>query len=308
MGPINGMNPNKVSYFSMEEYVDRIKLENSLLEHLDETSKEFDRYLKQLASYGNYPMVQYWIDSLRKELNYSQEIENQQIFFLDEIEKKGVFFDTLQISHNRIKQLHQFVTKSEVPTDYRKGEVRVSRIKDNLEEDIFWYGVQPEDLKKFLDDFIKIYKSSSISLINSNPFLKSALIHLLFIRIHPFGDWNGRTGRMIHNIKFTESINKIYGMNLKICPLNLSHSILINKPTYARKIDDIYFDLEHDSNEEINKWFNFILNMIDEQIYYHSNRINTLDRTLKNLKRWENTDNSDIHKKIKQMKVDKVTN
>ena len=113
---------------------------------------------------------------------------------------------------------------------------------------------------------------------------------------------------MIHNIKFTESINKIYGMNLKICPLNLSHSILINKPTYARKIDDIYFDLEHDSNEEINKWFNFILNMIDEQIYYHSNRINTLDRTLKNLKRWENTDNSDIHKKIKQMKVDKVTN
>lgn len=308
MGPINGMNPNKVSYFSMEEYVNRIKLENSLLEHLDETSKEFDRYLKQLASYGNYPMVQYWIDSLRKELNYSQEIENQQIFFLDEIEKKGVFFDTLQISHNRIKQLHQFVTKSEVPTDYRKGEVRVSRIKDNLEEDIFWYGVQPEDLKKFLDDFIKIYKSSSISLINSNPFLKSALIHLLFIRIHPFGDGNGRTGRMIHNIKFTESINKIYGMNLKICPLNLSHSILINKPTYARKIDDIYFDLEHDSNEEINKWFNFILNMIDEQIYYHSNRINTLDRTLKNLKRWENTDNSDIHKKIKQMKVDKVTN
>ena len=93
MGPINGMNPNKVSYFSMEEYVNRIKLENSLLEHLDETSKEFDRYLKQLASYGNYPMVQYWIDSLRKELNYSQEIENQQIFFLDEIEKKGVFFD-----------------------------------------------------------------------------------------------------------------------------------------------------------------------------------------------------------------------
>lgn len=128
------------------------------------------------------------------------------------------------------------------------------------------------------------------------------------MRIHPFGDGNGRTARMIHNIKFTESINKIYGMNLKICPLNLSHSILINKPTYARKIDDIYFDLEHDSNEEINKWFNFMLNMIDEQIYFHTNRIAALDQSLKNLKRWEDTDKSDIHKKIKQMKVDKVTN
>lgn len=303
MGPENGMNPNKVSYFSMEEYIDRIKLESYLLEHLDETSKEFERYLKKLASYGNYPMIQYWIDSLAKEINYSQKIEEQQIFFLDEIEEKGVFFDTLQISHSRIKKLHQFVTKSESPTDYRKGEVRVSRVKDNLEEDIFWHGVQQDDLKKFLDDFIKIYKNSSVSLISSNPFLKSSLIHLLFVRIHPFSDGNGRTARMLHNIKFTDSINKIYGMNLKICPLNLSHSIFINKPTYARRIDNIYFDLEHDSNEEINLWFNFLLNMIDEQIYFHNNRINTLDKSLKNLKTLENTDNSDIHKKIKQMKI-----
>lgn len=44
MGPKNGINLNKVSYFSMEEYIDKIKLETSLLEHLDETSKDFDNY------------------------------------------------------------------------------------------------------------------------------------------------------------------------------------------------------------------------------------------------------------------------
>ena len=59
MGPLNGMNPNKISYFSMEEYIDRIKLETSVLEHLDDTNKEFDSYLRKLASYGNYSMVQY---------------------------------------------------------------------------------------------------------------------------------------------------------------------------------------------------------------------------------------------------------
>lgn len=303
MGPLNGINPNKISYFSMEEYIDRIKLETSVLEHLDDTNKEFDSYLRKLASYGNYSMVQYWIDSLRKELNYSQEIENKEAFYFEEIEKSGIFFDTLQISHTRIKNLHQFVTKSDIKTDYRKGEVRVSAIDKSLNEKIFWYGVQPEDLKLFLDDFIKIYKNNSLSLINSNPFLKSSLIHLLFMRIHPFGDGNGRTARMLHNIKFTDSINKIYGMNLKICPLNLSHSIFINKPTYARRIDDIYFDLEHDCNEKINKWFNFLLNMIDEQIYYHNNRISRLDRALKQLDRIKETDNSNIHSKIKQMKI-----
>lgn len=81
MGPKDGRNLNKVSYFSMEEYIDRIKLEGYLLEHLDETSKEFDHYLKKLASYGNYPMIQYWIDSLTKEINYSQKIEKQQFFY-----------------------------------------------------------------------------------------------------------------------------------------------------------------------------------------------------------------------------------
>lgn len=248
-------------------------------------------------------MIQYWIDSLAKELNYSQKIENEHILYPNEIYKNGVFFDTLQMSHSRIKKLHQFVTRSDTPTDYRKGEIKVSRLTQSLEEEIFWYGVEPEDLKQFLNDFIKIYKNSSLSFVNSNPFLKSALMHLLFVRIHPFADGNGRTARMIHNIKFTESINKIYGMNLKICPLNLSLSILINKPTYAKRINNIYFDLEHNCNEELNQWFDFILNMIDEQIYYNNNRISSLDKSLKNLETLKQTDKSDIHKKIKQMKI-----
>ena len=109
MRPQNGMNPNRVSYFSMEEYIDRIKLETFILEHLNETNKEFDNYLRKLASYGDYPMVQYWIDSLRKELNYSQEIENKEAFYFDDIERSGVFFDTLQISHARIKNIHQIL-------------------------------------------------------------------------------------------------------------------------------------------------------------------------------------------------------
>lgn len=39
-----------------------------------------------------------------------------------------------------------------------------------------------------MDDFIKIYKSRSLSVLNTNPFFKAALVHLLFVRIHPFRD------------------------------------------------------------------------------------------------------------------------
>lgn len=277
MGPKNGINLAEVNYFSIEEYIERIKLKNYVLEHMEETNQEFDKYLKQLSKYDKYSIVYLWINSLSQEITSSQQIENEHFIPPQEIEENDIFFDTLLMSHNRIKHLHQFVTKSEKIQDYRDTEVRVSRMTPKGEE-IFWRGVQSKDVKLFMDDFISFYKSNSLSVLYTNPFFKSALAHLLFVRIHPFTDGNGRTARMIHNIKFTESINKIYGMNLKICPLNLSQNILINRPTYAKTINNIYFDLEHDSNDEINAWLNFILNMVDEQLYFNINRLPQLEK------------------------------
>ena len=128
-----------------------------------------------------------------------------------------------------------------------------------------------------MSDFIKIYKHGGTKLLFSNPFLASALMHLLFIRIHPYTDGNGRTARVIHNIKFTEMINKLYGTRLKLSPLNLSGSILVNKMTYVKRLDNIYFDVEHDTNDNINKWFDFILDMADERIFVARNRLDNID-------------------------------
>ena len=81
-------------------------------------------------------------------------------------------------------------------------------------------------------------------------------------------------------------------MNLKICPVNLSKSINLCKPTYVDILDSIYFDLDHDNNEQINRWFNFLLNMYDEQLFMNSNMINNMDdviERIQNIKdKWDN--------------------
>lgn len=268
--PINerGMNSDYVEYFPLEDYVDKIKLLPFVLEHLEDTNRDFDNYMHKLSCYDEGYIINYWIYLLYEELKSNQIIEHAE-FNEKSLVDKGVFFDTLNISHKRIHQLHNFAIEGELePTfQYRTIPVNVSAYNDDGSEDIFWRGVNPEDVNKFMNDFINIYKQSRTSLLFSNPFLVSSLMHLLFIRIHPYTDGNGRTSRLIHNLKFTETINKLYGMKLKISPLNLSGSILINKITYIKRIDNIYFDLEHDTNEAINKWFNFILDMADEQIY-----------------------------------------
>lgn len=275
---INGMNSDYVDYFSLEDYISRIKLLPRVLEHLEETNKEFDKYINELFKYDEEYIINYWIYLL-----YIELISNQKIESLKQDESRildnKIFFDTLSINHKRIHTLHNFITEGELePTfSYRDGEVNVSKINSDGSEDIFWRGVKAEDVIKFMNDFIKVYKQGGTSLIFSNPFLVSSLMHLLFLRIHPYSDGNGRTARIIHNIKFTESINKLYGSRLKISPLNISESILINKITYVKRIDNIYFDIKHDSNNEINAWFNFILDMIDEQLYKSMNMLQEID-------------------------------
>lgn len=306
--PINeyGMNEDYISYFSLEEYVDKIKLGDKLLSHLDKTSQAFDKYMDLISAYAEEERINYWIQSTYKELIANQNIENLK--FNEEIlQEKGVFFDKLSISHKRIHDLHNFVMSSSYddyePTNtYRKVPVNVSRYTDNGSEQIFWRGSNPEDIYKFMTDFINIYKQNKISTLYSNPFLISALTSLLFNRIHPYTDGNGRTSRIIYNLKFTEQINKHYKTKLMISPLNISDRILINKPTYVKRINQIAFNLKDDTNEAINRFFDFILTMSEEQLNYSQTRLTDL---IESSQRNEKS-NPEILRRAKQMKISKI--
>ena len=254
-------------YFSLEDYVSKIKLSDQVLFHLQDTSESFDDYFKEISKYGNYA-IYFWIDSLYKELIASSQMEGDMVSF-ERI--NDLYFSRLNITHNRIHELHDIFIPSD-KTEYRKNEVKISGLEDGKEK-IYWWGVAQEDVNKFMDDFLSFYRYSSVDLKYSNPFIKSALVHLIFVRIHPYGDGNGRTARLLHNIKFVQLINNIYGSRLKISPLNISENILINKPTYVKWLNAVKFNGVDDDNYAINRFLDFILNMVDEQLYYAGNKL-----------------------------------
>ena len=314
MGPIRGINLDRVKYFNLEEYIDKIHLCKDTLYHVENTSKEFENYIKFLSNYNDAIILDHLVDSFTNEVQYSNMVE-RHLIRPEDVNKNNVFFDSLSMSHNRIKQLHKFVQEDEdnFNYDYRKNEARVSYLDDKGEEHIFWYGAEPEDIKKFMDDYINIYKAKGLQMIDISPFLKAALCHLLFVRIHPFGDGNGRTARLIYDMKFTEMINKLYGTNLKISPLHLSMSIYLNQPTYVKKINDIYFDVKHDSNDEINNFFDFLLNMTDDQIHYmmtddSKRKLDDLASYYVGAEEYENSQNKGIKKNANGMKIKRLIN
>ena len=311
MGPTNGINLERVKYFNLNDYVSRIDLSSEILEHAYETSNKFDEYIRYLSQYKESVIVEHLINSFYNEVEYTNRTERHLIRPQD-IKENDVFFDSLSMSHERIKQLHHFVSgdQDNFSYDYRKTEARVSYFDKLGEEHIFWYGAEPEDIEKFMKDFISIYQRNSIKDIHRNPFLKSALCHLLFVRIHPFNDGNGRTARLIYDMKFTKMINNIYGTNLKISPLHISMSIFTNQPTYVRRIDNTYFDIEHDCNDEINKFFDFLLYMTDDQIGYmmNDNSKEALDNLANYYANLHNETIDERNKEAASMKVRKLIN
>ena len=307
--PINeyGMNDDFVKYFYIEEFIDKIKLVDSLLYHLEETSRDFDEYITLLSQYTDEEIINYLISISHQELRANQNIENYDLN-TKLLENKGILFDSLNISNKRIHDLHNFVMESAdesfIPSfTYRKTPVNISSIKKDGTEDVYWKGANPEDVNRFMTDFIKVYKQNKMSLVYSNPFLNSALMSLIFNRIHPYTDGNGRTSRIIYNLKFTEKINKNYQTRLMLCPLNISNRILANKKTYVDRINYIAFDLETDNNKAINNWFDFILTMADEQLYYSKQRINDL---LKEKEPIISLDDEKTLKRVKKMKLSKL--
>ncbi|MEE3342843.1 MAG: Fic family protein [Bacilli bacterium] len=297
MGPENGVNLSRVEYFNINDYINKIKLDSNLLYHLEDTNKAFDDYIKLLQNLDKENVALFLKFAFQDEIKKSNQIE-KHIINPNDIDDKDIFYKSLNISHNRIKEMHKFALNSNKKTDYRKDIAWIGYFDKQHNPFIYWYGVEPEDINKFMEDFFEFYNKGSISSINSNPFLKSALASLLFIRIHPFGDGNGRTSRLLYDMKFTEIVNKLYNLKLKIAPLHISNSILRTQPTYAKRINDLYFDLEHDCNDEINKWLDFCLNMTDEQIYFLTNCLKTNEKAFSSPSKSSKRDVKKLAKKI----------
>lgn len=311
--------PYEYDYFDLNEYIDRIELSEAVLIKLNEVEHQFSEYLRKLkeASHfdednNGYALIYNWLDDCLTELRESAEVENHNFTFSNnDLISGDLFFERTNMSHDMIKKIHRFVCANSTTNpnilvgEYRKKSVWVGCLDRNGQKDVFWYGVKPEDITKFMKSYVEYYKKRKLLPLYYNPFLKSALAHLLFVRIQPFGDGNRRTARIIHNITFTSEINKFYGTSLKLSPLNISANIKLNQVTYAMRINNVKFSMEEDTNNEINKWFDFILNMYEEQIYFQTNRLKEIGGNLRVLNLLKDEENK-INQKASVSKLEKL--
>ncbi len=130
------------------------------------------------------------------------------------------------LSEELIQKFHEFITfnipdKCNKPGKYRDGLVYVG---DKAHGGVYIPPKIIEDVRDLMKIFIDWINSDLV--MELSPFIRASLAHYYFCIIHPFGDGNGRTARLIEAFILESA-------GIKYAPRELSNY-------YYRNMDDYY--------------------------------------------------------------------
>lgn len=176
--------------------------------------------------------------------------------------RKSKTISKIKLGEDTIRKLHQFITKdvkyeSNIPGQYRNHVVKVG---DSKHGGIYTPPKIIDDIKKLMSEYVEWINSESV--LKLYPEIRAALAHLHFSLIHPFGDGNGRTARIIEAFILIQS-------GIKYVPTMLSNY-------YYRFIDDYYWAFSKsikNKENDVTDFLEFVLKGVKDSLYIIKERI-----------------------------------
>ncbi|MFC0878896.1 Fic family protein [Saccharicrinis sp. FJH2] len=149
----------------------------------------------------------------------------------DDLYSAYEFIDTNSLNLKNVKKAHSILSSNLLPKS-QQGQIRnnpmfVINSKDQIE----YVAASPESVNSELDKLFRDIELLQKKELNSfEIFYYASLIHLVFVKIHPFQDGNGRTARLIEKWFLQEKIGE------------KANSIQLEK-NYYKKLTDYYHNI-----------------------------------------------------------------
>lgn len=222
------------------------------------------------ASIEGNPLTQEDVNKIieNKKVNLSKEkfikeIENLKTAY-NMIRTMGKFNNKVQISQDLIKEYHKVITdglesNENIPGIYRNTKVIVGNEEHG---GVYTPPKIYEDITKLMDEFIIWINSKEM--LEIHPIFRACIAHLYLVLIHPFGDGNGRTSRIIE------------AHILKSAGYRFVYTMLSNY--YYRNLDEYFISISKVIKNKDNDISTFVIfylkgmlesiNIIKEKIYF----------------------------------------
>jgi Fic family protein len=176
-----------------------------------------------------------------------KEIQNLKAAY-DHIGTISTLDSPLKITEKLVKQIHEAVTqkikyKQNLPGGYRNHKVKVG---DTEHGGVYTPPKCLPDIENLMKEYVGWLNSDEV--VTLDAFFRAALAHYHLGLIHPFGDGNGRTARLVEAL-----VLEVAG--IKYVPLMLSNF-------YYRNIDDYFLMFSQsrkDKQHDVTAFLKFVL-------------------------------------------------
>jgi Fic family protein len=191
----------RYDYFEQYKKELKVNLWHSFSE-LEENEEKIGRFNLSLANSSTYSSniegnsVDF--DTYFKNKTFNLSIKPQEIQEIDDLIEAHVFAQENEISSKAILQSHKIFGKDIIPSKKDIGVIRKTKAGIINNEKLVYLAIEPEnaeeELRKLFQD-IKYLSNEKLSI--EETFYFAAMIHLVFVNIHPFIDGNGRATRLL---------------------------------------------------------------------------------------------------------------
>jgi Fic family protein len=161
------------------------------------------------------------------------------------------FIDNNKLTLENVRKVHSILSKNLLPKS-QQGLIRNNPMfVINSEDKIEYVATSPGIVKSELDNLF--HDITVLQIVDLNPFeifYYASLLHLVFVKIHPFQDGNGRTARLIEKWFLIEKLGQ------KATSVQLEKNYYKNLKDYYANIRKIGLEYE---NLDYSKGLDFLL-------------------------------------------------
>ncbi|MBQ3020927.1 MAG: Fic family protein [Bacilli bacterium] len=261
--------------------VDKININDNNKYHLEDTVNNYINYIKLIENFDE-KLLKHYLETIKyHEILNNQHVEKEDSFLIslyNNMYRQNSLDTIIKITNEKrdltkedLKSLHKILmrgTKSEIGAEkFRSTDTKfVGTFNADGTKNIDYIPIPSNEINETVDKAMYFLNNNKMS----EPFMTPIIFHALISVMQPFDDGNTRLSRLVQHAEFWKNTNELYSKSFTKPLLYLSKNYLLTRGDYRGRIA---FLAKEETNEAWNRWIQYNLNMLDEQLYYLNNNV-----------------------------------